>query len=80
MTPDAKVSYDRFLKRKELMDIEWDDTTLQECARVRARDVRSDFEIQVKQEIDAWIKKQPAHRSWATPAKSAQEFWKERLN
>ena len=80
MTPDAKVSYVSFLKRKQLMDIEWDDATLQECARVRARGVQSDFEAQVKQEINAWIKKQPPHKSWSSPAESAKEFWKERLN
>ena len=80
MTPAAKVSYDSFLKRKELLDIEWDATTLQECARVRARDVQSDFETQVKQDIQAWIKKQPPEKFWSTPADSAKQFWNERLN
>jgi len=80
MTPANKDTLARFLNIKELLDIEWDDATLQECARVRARDVQSDFETQVKQEINAWIKKQPAHKSWVTPAHSAQEFWKEKLN
>ena len=70
-------AYNRF---SELLSIEWDDATLQECARVRARGVQSDFEAQVKQEINSWIKKQPAHRSWATPASAAAEFWNERLN
>lgn len=80
MTPAAKPAFTRFLNRKALLDIEWDDATLQECARVRARPVQSDFETEIKQEITAWIKKQPAHKSWATPADSAREFWKERLN
>ncbi len=80
MTPANKDTLARFLNVKELLDIEWDDATLQECARVRARDVQSDFEAQVKQEINAWVKKQPPHKFWATPAHSAQEFWNERLS
>jgi hypothetical protein len=77
---ERKASNARFQKYVEFLKIEWDDATLQECARVRARDVQSDFEIQVKQEINAWVKKQPPHKSWSTPAHSAQEFWNERLN
>ena len=67
-------------KYNELLSIVWDDVMLEETRRVHPQDVQSDFETQVKQEIDAWIKKQPPHKSWATPARSAQEFWNERLN
>lgn len=61
-------------------NVVWDDMMLEETRRIYPQDARSDFETEIKQEIDDWIKKQPAHKSWATSAKSAEEFWKERLN
>lgn len=57
-----------------------DSTVIDELFRVYAQPVKSDLELQVKKEIDAWIKKQPAQKTWATPADSAREFWNERLN
>lgn len=67
-------------KYKKLLSIEWDGNMVTESYRVYPDNVQSDFETQVKQEIDAWIKKQPPHKSWATPVDSAREFWNERLN
>lgn len=80
MTPIQTAAWDRYLKHKALLEIEWDGNMVTECYRVYPDNVPSDFETQIKQEIQAWIKKQPAHKCWATPADSAREFWKERLN
>lgn len=56
-----------------------DKTVMDELFRVYAQPVKSDFELQIQKEKDAWIRKQPAEKSWATPADSAKEFWAERL-
>jgi anti-sigma factor RsiW len=63
-----------------LMYIEWDNEMRDENARIYPEPVQSDFEQQIKREIQAWIKKQPPEKSWANPLSSAQDFWKERLN
>jgi hypothetical protein len=53
---------------------------MDELFNVHAQPVKSDFELQIQKEINTWIKKQPAHKSWATPADSAAEFWAEKLS
>jgi hypothetical protein len=63
-----------------MMMNKYDDTVMDEYWKIYAKPVQSDFELAMKVEINAWIKKQPPHKSWATPAKAAQEFWNERLN
>lgn len=59
--------------------INLDKTLTDELFRVYAQPVKSDFELQIRKEMDGWIRKQPAEKSWATPADSAKEFWAERL-
>ena len=61
-------------------NVAWDSEMITENRRIYPYNVPSDFETQIKQEIQAWIKKHPPHKCWATPAHSAQEFWNERLN
>jgi hypothetical protein len=61
------------------MNTKIDTTVINELFKVYAMPVQSDFELAMKQEIQAWIKKQPPHKSWATPAESAAEFWAEKL-
>ena len=77
---ERKASFARFDKLIAMLNIEWDDEMRDERRRIYPEPVKSDFELQVKQEIQAWIKKQPPEKSWANPLLSAQEFWKERLN
>ena len=57
----------------------YDNAVMDELFKVYAMPVQSDFELAMKQEINAWIKKQPPQKSWATPADSAKEYWAERL-
>jgi len=52
---------------------------IDELFKVYAMPVQSDFELEMKQEINAWIKKQPAHKTWATPDKAYAEYWAEKL-
>jgi hypothetical protein len=61
------------------MTIKIDWTIIDEMRKVQASPVLSDFELQMQQEIANWIKKQPAHKCWATPAESTKEFWAEKL-
>ena len=56
-----------------------DSTVMDELFRVYAQPVKSDLELQVKKEIDAWIKKQPSEKIWPTPDHAADEYWAERL-
>lgn len=52
-------------------------TVMDELFKVWAAPVESDFELQIKKEIDAWIKKQPvAYKSYAG---AATVFWSEKL-
>ena len=57
----------------------YDDTVMDEYWKIYAKPVQSDFELAMKQELNAWIKKQPAHKTWATPASAAREYWAEKL-
>ena len=61
------------------MTNKYDDTVMDEYWKIYAKPVQSDFELAMKQELNAWIKKQPPQKSWSTPAESAKEFWAERL-
>jgi hypothetical protein len=61
------------------MNTKVDTTVMDELFKVYAMPVQSDFELAMKQELNAWVKNHPAHKSWATPAESAKEFWAERL-
>ena len=54
-------------------------TVMDEFFKVWAEPVMSEFELQIKKEIDAWIKKQPAEKSWATPQDAVKDYWSERL-
>jgi len=56
-----------------------DTNVIDELFKVYAMPVQSDFELAMKEEINAWIKKQPPQKSWATPAAAAKEYWAERL-
>jgi hypothetical protein len=64
----------------EKVNVVWDNVMRDENARIYPDSVTTDFELQVRKEVDAWIKKQPADKSWATPVKAYQQFWNERLN
>jgi hypothetical protein len=80
MTEDErKAAFVRFDKLMDKLNIKWDDELRDENCRIYPEEVRSDFEIQIKKEIDAWIRKQPAEMSWTTPAESAKQYWAERL-
>jgi hypothetical protein len=61
------------------MNTKIDTTVMDELFKVYAMPVQSDFELEMKQELNAWIKKQPAHKTWATPASAAREYWAEKL-
>ena len=61
------------------MNTKIDTTVMDELFKVYAMPVQSDFELAMKQEIQAWIKKQPPQKSWSTPAESAKEYWAEKL-
>ena len=61
------------------MNTKVDTTVMGELFKVYAMPVQSDFELAMKQEINAWIKKQPAHKTWATPDKAYAEYWAEKL-
>jgi hypothetical protein len=61
------------------MNTKVDTTVMDEWFKVYAMPVQSDFELAMKQEIQAWIKKQPPQKSWSTPAESAKEYWAEKL-
>ena len=80
MTDDERAaSFARFDKLMAALNVKWDGEMITENHRIYPEPVRSDFELQVKQEIQAWIKKQPPEKSWANPLLAAQEFWNERL-
>ena len=61
------------------MNIKIDTNVIDELFKVYAMPVQSDFELAMKQEINAWIKKQPPQKSWATPDKAYAEYWAEQL-
>lgn len=80
MTDDRKATFARFDKLMSILNIEWDGEMRNENARIYPEPVQSDFEHQVKREIQAWIKRQPPEKTWANPLVAAQQFWNERLN
>lgn len=52
-------------------------TVTDELFKVWAQPVTSEFELQIKKEIDAWIKTQPMKHETYTAATKA--FWSEKL-
>jgi hypothetical protein len=52
---------------------------MDELFKVYAMPVKSDFEIGMRKEVEAWIRKQPAHKTWATPGRAYEEYWAEKL-
>jgi hypothetical protein len=64
----------------KIYDVVWDGEMITENRRIYPKNVQSDFEHQIKQEIQAWIRRQPPEKFWTSPMQSAQEFWNERLN
>ena len=61
------------------MNTKIDTTAMDELFKVYAMPVQSDFELAMKQEINAWIRKQPAHKTWVTPGRAYEEYWAEKL-
>ncbi len=61
------------------MSDKYDDTVMDEYWRIYAKPVKSDFEIQMRKEVELWIRKQPGHKSWASPDRAYAEFWAEKL-
>jgi hypothetical protein len=50
-----------------------------ELRRIYPQSVKSDFELEIRKEVEDWMKKQPAD-IWATPGQAYEQFWNERLN
>ena len=61
------------------MNTKVDTTVMDELFKVYAMPVKSDFEIDMRKEVEAWIRKQPPQKSWATPGRAYEEYWAEKL-
>jgi hypothetical protein len=51
-----------------------------ELRRIYPQSVKSDFELEIRKEVEDWMKKQPADKFWVTPGQAYEQFWNERLN
>jgi hypothetical protein len=51
-----------------------------ELRRIYPQPVKSDFELEIRKEVEDWMKKQPADKFWVTPGQAYEQFWNERLN
>ena len=53
-------------------------TVMDEFFKVWAEPMMSEFELQIKKELDAWIKTQPM--KYKTAAEATNAFWSEKLS